>query len=112
VIGACSCEVKRQHPGVDLLTSTDWDAALKGGAAPEPEPVPVPVAGESVPIPRAPRPAVAAETNPPPANPEPPEAGLPRALLLAAAAAAVLLVLVTGAWALRSGRARRGHDAT
>jgi len=27
VTGACSCQIKEQNPGVDLLTSTNWDAA-------------------------------------------------------------------------------------
>lgn len=28
--GACSCEVKDQNPGLDLLFTADWDAALAG----------------------------------------------------------------------------------
>jgi len=28
ITGACSCEVKRQNPGIDLLIAADWDAAL------------------------------------------------------------------------------------
>ncbi|NCO41672.1 MAG: hypothetical protein GW911_04755 [Armatimonadetes bacterium] len=28
VCGACSCEIKQMNPGVDLLLSTNWDAAL------------------------------------------------------------------------------------
>ena len=30
ICGACSCEVKDQNPGVDLLISADWDTALHG----------------------------------------------------------------------------------
>lgn len=30
ICGACSCEVKDQNPGVDLLVSADWDTALHG----------------------------------------------------------------------------------
>ncbi|MCB1228796.1 MAG: hypothetical protein KDN19_00925 [Verrucomicrobiae bacterium] len=30
ICGACSCEVKDQNPGVDLLFTADWDAALHG----------------------------------------------------------------------------------
>lgn len=28
--GACSCEVKDQNPGMDLLLSANWDAAIEG----------------------------------------------------------------------------------
>lgn len=30
ICGACSCEVKEQNPGVDLLITADWDTALHG----------------------------------------------------------------------------------
>jgi hypothetical protein len=30
LVGPCSCKVKFQNPGFDLLISTDWDAALEG----------------------------------------------------------------------------------
>ncbi|MCB1234233.1 MAG: hypothetical protein KDM91_04095 [Verrucomicrobiae bacterium] len=30
ICGACSCEVKDQNPGMDLLISANWDAALVG----------------------------------------------------------------------------------
>ena len=30
ICGACSCEVKDQNPGVDLLITADWDTALHG----------------------------------------------------------------------------------
>ena len=30
ITGACSCEVKKQNPGVDLLTALDWDAVIEG----------------------------------------------------------------------------------
>jgi hypothetical protein len=28
IVGACSCQVKEQNPGVDLLMAMDWDAAI------------------------------------------------------------------------------------
>jgi len=28
LVGACSCQIKAQNPGVDLLLTADWDAAL------------------------------------------------------------------------------------
>ncbi len=28
ILGSCSCEVKRQNPGADLLMNVDWDAGL------------------------------------------------------------------------------------
>ncbi|MCB1062125.1 MAG: hypothetical protein KDN20_04290 [Verrucomicrobiae bacterium] len=30
ICGACSCEVKDQNPGLDLLIAADWDTALHG----------------------------------------------------------------------------------
>jgi hypothetical protein len=30
ICGACSCEVKDQNPGQDLLVAADWDSALEG----------------------------------------------------------------------------------
>ena len=30
ITGACSCEVKKQNPGIDLLTRLDWIGALEG----------------------------------------------------------------------------------
>jgi hypothetical protein len=44
--GPCSCEVKLQNPGMDILLSADWDAILDAtvSAAPEePKPMVVPV---------------------------------------------------------------------
>src|SRR5205085_2643906 len=37
VIGACSCEVKKQNPGVDLLLSADWESWMQGRDTREPE---------------------------------------------------------------------------
>lgn len=28
--GACSCEIKKQNPGIDLLISANWEAAISG----------------------------------------------------------------------------------
>jgi len=36
--GACSCQVKEQNPGFDLLLSTDWNAALFGDDSEGPPP--------------------------------------------------------------------------
>ncbi|MCP4848197.1 MAG: hypothetical protein GY899_09660 [Verrucomicrobiaceae bacterium] len=32
ICGACSCEVKRENPGIDLVMSVEWDEALEGSA--------------------------------------------------------------------------------
>ncbi|MBI4659867.1 MAG: hypothetical protein HY735_13585 [Verrucomicrobia bacterium] len=56
LIGSCSCQVKEQNPGVDLLLAANWDAVLKtpAGAArdlppladlPETAPVTVTISG-------------------------------------------------------------------
>ena len=35
LIGACSCEVKEQNPGIDLLLAADWDKLFKATLAPK-----------------------------------------------------------------------------
>lgn len=35
LIGACSCEVKEQNPGVDLLLAADWNRLFKATLAPD-----------------------------------------------------------------------------
>ena len=96
--GPCSCEVKRDNPGVDLLLTAEW-----GRAAPiEPAP-PFRVApGTRVPIPSS-------EHAPVAEPPVPPAAGYPlsvspRHLLLAGIGIAGLLVVFTGMMVLRSWR--------
>jgi hypothetical protein len=32
ICGACSCEVKRENPGIDLVMSVEWDEAIEGSA--------------------------------------------------------------------------------
>ena len=36
IVGACSCEVKDQNPGVDLLLLADWNSLIEGRTAQEP----------------------------------------------------------------------------
>ena len=36
--GACSCQVKEQNPGFDLLMTEDWDTQLFGEDGPRPPP--------------------------------------------------------------------------
>jgi hypothetical protein len=57
LVGPCSCELKRDNPGVDLLLTTDW------GKAPASAPPPIPP-GTTVPIPRG---SPAPESSTPPA---------------------------------------------
>lgn len=71
ICGACSCQVKEQNPGLDLLVSAAWDAVIEGSevvvekalpplegiaallgepaAAPKPAPVPAPTPGAATP---------------------------------------------------------------
>lgn len=37
LVGPCSCEVKEQNPGVDLLLAIDWEGGLTKRLAPAPE---------------------------------------------------------------------------
>jgi hypothetical protein len=93
--GACSCEVKRENPGTDLLLTADWDAL--GEAGPDQKPPARPTVGETVPIPgtAAPLPEAVPTTAA-----EPPSRSS-RNLLIGAVVLAALLVLLTGALALR-----------
>lgn len=87
LVAACSCQVKREHPGIDLLLGADW-----GLPSPAPEPTVLSTPGERVPIPPG-RPAVA---------PAAADAAWPGPLLLGGVAAAAALVLLTGGLAWRS----------
>ena len=40
VVGPCSCQVKEQNPGFDLLLAVDWDEKLGGAAISEPAKTP------------------------------------------------------------------------
>jgi hypothetical protein len=98
LIGPCSCQVKRDNPGVDLLLTADW-----GPAATNPAAAPLVPAGTVVPIPRA-APAPAPTPEPPPTPAGEPRSASPRQLLLAGIGIAGVLVAFTGALALRSRR--------
>jgi hypothetical protein len=41
VVGPCSCQVKEQNPGFDLLLAVDWDEKLGGAAISEPAKEPI-----------------------------------------------------------------------
>jgi hypothetical protein len=87
LIGACSCQVKEQNPGHDLLVTADWDALIVHGVVKDPDLplLPTDDAGKLViparPLaiatdsrPRKPLPAVSAKpTTPAPAQPPAPE---------------------------------------
>jgi hypothetical protein len=54
LVGACSCEVKEQNPGFDLLLAADWDMLLSQGGIPlaaAATPSTPPAEAELVPIP-------------------------------------------------------------
>ncbi len=86
ISGACSCEAKQLNPGMDLLTSANWETALlTPPIQPLEMPTPVIGAGVAAPVPSA---------SPLPAPP------LRRPLLWLAAGVAALLVLWTGGAAL------------
>ncbi len=101
LVGPCSCELKRDNPGVDLLLTTNWGESPAPSSAPAPQ---VP-AGTTVPIPRG-TPAPAA-TAPEPSAPTPLEATPPapashRQLIFAGIGIAGALAAFTGVMVLRA----------
>jgi len=93
--GACSCQVKEQNPGIDLLFSTDWDALIKvteSGPLETSAPPPLlsPTTGETDPVPGL----TVSDT--------PQESGAidSRRWLIAGVISAGILVLLTGVWVL------------
>lgn len=45
LLGECSCEVKEQNPGFDLLLAANWDAMIQGAKLSEPPPPALPKLG-------------------------------------------------------------------
>jgi hypothetical protein len=99
--GPCSCEVKRDNPGVDLLVTADWERA----APPQPAPPLRVLPGTRVPIPSSGHTQVAEPPVPPAASS--PLSVSPGHLLLAGIGIAGLLVAFTGMMILRSRRVPR-----
>jgi hypothetical protein len=88
--GPCSCQVKAQNPGVDLLLAENWEERLAGvSAIPERE-LP-PLEGTAAITGETPAPAPAATDEAPPRNDWP----LVRNLTLAAGVALALVTLAT-----------------
>jgi hypothetical protein len=95
LIGACSCKVKKETPGIDLLLATNWDHLPKTRMTEEMPPL----VGMDVFMPA---------TSPPEARPEPeaeeqtpepaPNSVLYRNVLLALAAGLVLPVVAVSLW--------------
>ncbi len=98
LIGGCSCTIKRQNPGVDLLLNADWSVITP--TTPE-EPAEAPTASDDlVPLtPLTPAPRVE------PPRPQTISPGGPNGWLIAGAVAAAIAVVTTGWLAMRrSGR--------
>jgi hypothetical protein len=98
--GPCSCEVKEQNPGFDLLVGTDWDVLLTENGvslsavetrsvSPTNEPVLVPIPKGSKPQESRP-PAAAAVSN----SPVPIGAAQRQPLLIAGIAGASVLAVI------------------
>lgn len=89
MVGPCSCEVKNQNPGIDLLVTADWDALIEQRVVKDPElPALISLSGFGLPS-TAPAPIAATPADPPLAAP------LYRRLMLILAACAVALVVGT-----------------
>jgi len=97
LIGPCSCIVKDQNPGVDMLMAVDWDAALAGKPSAIPSVEAPPLAGVSDFVPAG---AKAAATEPLPGRGR---AGLVWGVL-AAVGGGVVIVAVVALVVWRKGR--------
>jgi len=87
ICGACSCEIKAQNPGTDLLMAVNWDDAAQDRLIKDP-PLPplISLASFATPSPQAPTPEPAAKPTPHPAPASP--------LLRNTAIALILLILL------------------
>ncbi len=99
MVGGCSCTVKRQNPGVDLLLSADWSVITP--TTPE-ETAAAPISSDELvpltPLPPAPARPAAPTGSVPPGGPDP--------WLIGGVIAAAALVVVTGWFAIQSARRR------
>ena len=70
LVGACSCEVKEQNPGFDLLISADWDKLIKSSGVPltaiETKSIDPTAEAQLVPIPAGAPPGATTVTTPAP----------------------------------------------
>ena len=108
VVGPCSCVVKSENPGVDLVMTVDWTAALAGEASAIPEVEPPALSGLSRFAEGGAAPAGQAAADPP----RPTAVRAKSAVLLAAAAAAggILIVAVVGLVIWRRGPPARNSS--
>ncbi|HWG44578.1 MAG TPA: hypothetical protein VN688_17500 [Gemmataceae bacterium] len=100
--GACSCQVKRLNPGVDLLMAADWDAVLE-----DRDSVPVPrssLKGERVRIPTPRQRSETGDNKTVPARDESKQAFPVEISTLIAVAIGVILALSIGVLTWRSRR--------
>jgi hypothetical protein len=96
--GACSCEVKRLNPGVDLLVAADWDAVLEDRTKIEPDNPPR--MAQRVPIPTG-RPVEV--THPPETAAASRWSVFPtRAVYIGIVAVTFVIAIITGTLALRA----------
>lgn len=89
LVGRCSCQVKEQNPGVDLLLAANWEALLQAQGRSSPAPQPAEAAPETVTI------SGGAPATAPAASPAAP---VPAMRWLAAIFALAGLVLATLSW--------------
>jgi hypothetical protein len=94
LLGPCSCQVKEQNPGFDLLVSADWDAALAGGRLSDPPASDLPALG-SLAAAAAPAPAAAAAATNQPGDRSKPRTELTRNLTWLAGGGVALVALAS-----------------
>ena len=98
ICGACSCEVKRDNPGADILMTADWDEALEGNwVVVDKELPPLAGVGDLIEAKTAPPETPSADT-PQPANPQATGAAkstLPKNLIWLGCGLLAVLVIAT-----------------
>lgn len=118
LVGACSCEVKEQNPGFDLLVTAQWEKLLeqaggavssvepaKSDASAEPELVPIPAGSRSAP----PLAAASAKENSSAMSPAADDASLDKRYVVGGVALALMLGITFARLSKRKMSAGRQH---
>lgn len=94
IVGACSCQVKAENPGIDMLLSANWDEAIKPVIINEPPPTLIGITDLVVPE-KTPSTVVAEADASPKTETEPGSGVLAPSVLIVLGAAIVIVIIGT-----------------